>query len=237
MKNLLIVAVATGIISGTPISIKAQKAVNSLQQEATSASKKAKFITDIEIVRDFKPVETVEEISTPTINTTTKPVAKKADTKSAIEACTSVQFKYAQLMNVEVESLTNTKLLNFMEEWWATRYRYGGTTKKGIDCSSLTGTLLKDVYGVTVPRTAREQYRISNKLTRDELREGDFVFFNTRGGVSHVGIYLANGYFVHSSVSSGVTISSLNENYYSKKYISGGRPDLEKMQPQIEETE
>jgi cell wall-associated NlpC family hydrolase len=236
MKNLIIVAVAAGIISGTPISVKAQKAVNSLQPEAP-ASKKSKFIEDIEIVRDFKPVETVEEFSITTSINNTKPTTKKADTKSAIEACTALQFKYAQLMNVEVENLTNTSLLNFIEKWWAIRYRYGGTTKKGIDCSSLTGTLLKDVYGVTVPRTAREQYRTSNKLTRVELREGDFVFFNTRGGVSHVGIYLTNGYFVHSSVSSGVTISSLNESYYSKKYIGGGRPNLEKMQPQVEETE
>ena len=131
-------------------------------------------------------------------------------------------------MNVEVETMTNTKLLKFMDEWWATRYRYGGTTKKGIDCSSLTGTLLKDVYGVSVPRTAREQYRVSTKLKREELIEGDFVFFNTRGGVSHVGIYLANGYFLHSSVQSGVTISSLNETYYNKKYIGGGRPTTEK---------
>ncbi|MBL0146373.1 MAG: C40 family peptidase [Chitinophagaceae bacterium] len=146
-----------------------------------------------------------------------------------------MQFKYAQLMDVDVESLTNTKLLNFIDEWWATRYRYGGTTKKGIDCSSLTGTLLRDVYGVTVPRTAREQYRISTKLKREELAEGDFVFFNTRGGVSHVGIYLTNGYFVHSSVHSGVVISSLDESYYSKKYIGGGRPNLQQETPVTEE--
>jgi cell wall-associated NlpC family hydrolase len=226
MKNLIIVAVAGGIISGTPISVKAQKAVNSLQQEA-SASKKSKFIEDIKIVRDFKPVETIEETVISTNNTPAlKIVSKKEEAKSAIEVCSSLQFKYAQIMNVEVETLTNSNLLNFIEEWWATRYRYGGTTKKGIDCSSLTGTLLKDVYGVTVPRTAREQHRTSTKLTRDELREGDFVFFNTRGGVSHVGIYLANGYFVHSSTSRGVTISNLDENYYSRKYIGGGRPNL-----------
>jgi lipoprotein Spr len=52
------------------------------------------------------------------------------------------------------------------------------------------------------------------------------VFFNTRGGVSHVGVYLGNGYFVHSSVHSGVTINSLDEDYYSRKYIGGGRLNL-----------
>jgi lipoprotein Spr len=55
------------------------------------------------------------------------------------------------------------------------------------------------------------------------LLEGDLVFFNTRGGVSHVGVYLGEGYFTHSSSSAGVTISSLDDNYYSKKYIGGGR--------------
>jgi lipoprotein Spr len=231
MKNLFIVSVALGIFSGTPISSKAQKSINALQNVETPSTKKAvKFIDDIEISRDFRPVETVEEVTIPSTPKSITASTKTTAPRSAIEACTALQFKYAQMMDVDVEALTNTKLLDFIEEWWATRYRYGGTTKKGIDCSSLTGTLLKDVYAVTVPRTAREQYRTSTKLKRDELKEGDFVFFNTRGGVSHVGIYLTNGYFLHSSVHSGVTISSLNETYYSKKYIGGGRPNLEKVE-------
>ncbi len=231
MKNLFIVYVALGIFSGTPLSSKAQKSINALQPVETSSTKKTvKFIEDIEIIRDFKPVETVEETLVTYTPKNVIVTAKSNSPKSAIESCTSLQFKYAQMMDVDVEALTNIKLLDFIEDWWATRYRYGGTTKSGIDCSSLTGTLLKNVYGITVPRTAREQHRISTKLSRGELREGDFVFFNTRGGVSHVGIYLTNGHFLHSSVHSGVTISSLNETYYGKKYIGGGRPNLEKVE-------
>jgi lipoprotein Spr len=114
-------------------------------------------------------------------------------------------------------------LYEAIENWWATRYRYGGSTKKGIDCSALTGALLNEAFGFILPRTARDQYAQCEKIARENLDEGDLVFFNTRGGVSHVGVYLGNNYFVHASVHSGVTINSLNDDYYSRKYIGGGR--------------
>jgi hypothetical protein len=60
-------------------------------------------------------------------------------------------------------------------------------------------------------------------ISDNELQEGELVFFNTRGGVSHVGVYLFNDYFVHASVKNGVTINNLNEAYYKKKYIGSGR--------------
>ena len=77
----------------------------------------------------------------------------------------------------------------------------GGTTKKGIDCSALTSSLLLAVYGFDIPRTARQQYDATEHIDKDELKEGDLVFFNTHGGVSHVGVYLENDYFVHASSS------------------------------------
>jgi cell wall-associated NlpC family hydrolase len=161
-----------------------------------------------------------------------KPLAE-----SSTEQCSPVQFKFAQLLDREVETLTNTYLFNFIDEWWAVRYRYGGTTMRGVDCSSYTGQLLYTVYGVSVPRTAREQYRVTTRVRKDELKEGDLVFFNTRGGVSHVGIYLSDGYFTHSSCSHGVTISNLNEAYYSRKFISGGRLAEQKKDEIIEQSE
>ena len=143
--------------------------------------------------------------------------------KLATEACRAIQFKYAQLLDTEIEAVNNFSLFQFVDEWWNTAYRYGGNSKKGIDCSAFTGLLLSNVYAVTLPRTAREQYASSQKIKREELTEGDLVFFNTRGSVSHVGVYLGNDYFVHASVANGVTISSLNETYYSNKYIGAGR--------------
>ena len=154
----------------------------------------------------------------------TKEIAKPAtESKPVIEQLSSLQYKYAMMLNVNVESLKNVSLLGFIDDWFGTKYRYGGTTKRGIDCSALTGALLLAVYGFNMPRTAREQYKATEHIGRDELKEGDLVFFNTRGGVSHVGVYLENNYFVQSSSHGGVKISSLDDHYYSKRFICGGR--------------
>jgi murein DD-endopeptidase / murein LD-carboxypeptidase len=234
MKHLFFVSVAAGIFSGTSISAEAQTSVNSLKfGSAPLQSKSVKFIEGIEVKRDVtKPAEEVDlwaapakktAAVTPVIKTEESKPAPAATAAVAIESCTPLQFKYAQLMNVEVETMGNSRLYEVIDDWWATRYRYGGTTKKGIDCSAFSGTLLNETYNLVLPRTARDQYAQCEKVAREELQEGDLVFFNTRGGISHVGVYLNNGYFVHSSVSSGVTISSLNDSYYSRKYIGGGR--------------
>ena len=105
-----------------------------------------------------------------------------------------------------------------------TRYRLGGNSKDGIDCSALMQILFTSLYGINLPRTAREQYDFSRKISRTELKEGDLVFFNTIGGVSHVGMYLQNNKFIHASTG-GVTISDLYDEYWMKKFIGVGRVD------------
>jgi cell wall-associated NlpC family hydrolase len=114
-------------------------------------------------------------------------------------------------------------LLEFVDDWYGTRYRMGGTTKSGVDCSAFTQAIYLSAFAVSLPRTAREQYRASRIISATELKEGDLVFFNTTGGVSHVGIYLQNNKFVHASSKLGVTISDMFDPYYIKHYIGAGR--------------
>jgi cell wall-associated NlpC family hydrolase len=141
------------------------------------------------------------------------------------EKASAVQLKYSILLNTEVEELQNQPLLEGIDQWYGTRYRLGGTTKKGVDCSAFVGAIYASVFGIALPRTAREQYKYCRRVQRTELQEGDLVFFNTHGGVSHVGIYLQNNKFVHASVSNGVTISDLYDPYYLQRYVGAGRPD------------
>ena len=129
-------------------------------------------------------------------------------------------------MNTEVESLPNKILLENVDEWYGVRYRTGGNTKTGVDCSGFTVAVYAAVYGIALPRVSREQYRISRKISTTELQEGDLVFFNTRGsGVSHVGVYLGNNKFIHASVSRGVMVNDIFETYYLQRYIGAGRID------------
>jgi lipoprotein Spr len=123
---------------------------------------------------------------------------------------------------MEVEEVRNLSMFKVIDEWFGTKYRLGGTTKSGIDCSALMQTFYTSIFNITIPRTAREQYIFSRKISRTEIREGDLVFFNTIGGVSHVGMYLQNNKFVHAS-KNGVTISDLYEDYWLKHFVGAGR--------------
>lgn len=140
-----------------------------------------------------------------------------------------VQFKYAVILDTEVEDLANLELYKFIDDWWGTPYRMGGLTQRGIDCSAFVQSLFASVYGMALPRVARDQKKICEKLNQAELQEGDLVFFNTRGGISHVGVYLHNNRFVHTSTSSGVTISDLQDSYWNARYLGAGRPKNEVM--------
>lgn len=112
-------------------------------------------------------------------------------------------------------------------EWLRTPYRRGGMSHKGMDCSGLTGTIYKNVFGIKLQRSSKDISRSDVKdLKKNELEPGDLVFFSTSRrsrGVNHVGVYLGNNHFVHASCSKGVIISNLDEGYYKRTWVKGGR--------------
>jgi len=151
--------------------------------------------------------------SSETITTNSSPETK---------AASPLQLKYAQLLNTDADQIQDISLYQNIDDWYGTRYKLGGTTKTGIDCSAFVQTIFLSAFGITLPRTARDQYKATRRISRTGLQEGDLLFFNTRGGVSHVGIYLQNNKFVHASVA-GVVISDMFEPYYVRHFIAAGR--------------
>ena len=106
--------------------------------------------------------------------------------------------------------------------WLGTPYRYGGSSRSGTDCSGFTMAVFSQ-FGYSLIHGAGDQYAQCTPVTDRERDVGDLVFFNWGYGISHVGIYLGGGTFIHSSTSSGVIISSLYENYYANGYVGAGR--------------
>lgn len=115
-------------------------------------------------------------------------------------------------------------LINIGKKYMGTKYRYGGTTTKGFDCSGYTQYVFREA-GTPIPRTTGGQYSQGKAVSKANLKTGDLVFFNTSGrGVSHVGIFIKGGKFIHASTSQGVTITPLNDPYYwGKRYIGARR--------------
>lgn len=112
-------------------------------------------------------------------------------------------------------------------DWLGTPYRYAGSTKRGTDCSGFTFSIVKDAYGKNIERSTRDQLKKSvNRIRKHSLREGDLVFFTSKGAkgdVAHVGIYLKERKFAHASSTKGVIVSDLNEAYWDANWLCGGR--------------
>ena len=132
--------------------------------------------------------------------------------------------KKANALGLEYSDDDNEKLYEVINEWLGVPYKYGGTDRNGIDCSAFVGVVYRKVYGVNLHRTSNDILRDVDLIGRSQLKEGDVLFFtNSKGKVSHVGIYLKNDLFAHSSTSNGVSVSNLNDSYWQKHFYKGGR--------------
>ncbi|HTB52292.1 MAG TPA: NlpC/P60 family protein [Ferruginibacter sp.] len=225
MKNLFFITFLLAFL----LVFSSADAQDSTKKELSASTVKLKnppkFIDNIELVPQAPPAP--QEFASEEIVPAKTIDKNMPDGAAFIENCTTLQFKYAILTDQDVELIKNIALYQFIDNWLGTPYMYGGCTKDGVDCSSFTAQLMQQIFNISIPRTAREQYQACIRIHKQNLKEGDLVFFNTMGrhSISHVGIYLGNHYFVHSSTSSGVMISNLDEDYFSTRFISGGRVD------------
>jgi lipoprotein Spr len=164
-----------------------------------------------------------------TKSTTTPPPAKAPDEQESL-----AKEYFSQIMGVALSTTSNVKLFQFVYDWVGTPYHFGGDSRKGIDCSAFTKELYAKVFNLTIKRNSRDIFSMVSPVRKDELQEGDLVFFKIHSrSISHVGIYLGGGKFAHAS-NRGVAINSLTDGYYSRYFYKGGRL-LDVFKKQLEE--
>ena len=130
---------------------------------------------------------------------------------------------FSQIMGVALSATSNIKLFQFVYDWIGTPYRFGGSSRKGIDCSAFTQALYSEVFKIDIERNSRDIFSMVSPVRKEDLKEGDLVFFKIHSRrISHVGIYLGSGRFAHASLR-GVAINSLEDSYYKKYFYRGGR--------------
>lgn len=134
-------------------------------------------------------------------------------------------YQTAQPVSLSDQQAVLAKLSAQEQAWRGTRYRIGGTSKKGVDCSGFMQVTFKELFGISLPRMTVDQAKVGRKVAKSELKAGDLVFFNTGRGPNgkHVGVYNANGQFLHASTRGGVIYSSLTSPYWSKTYWQARR--------------
>ncbi len=136
-----------------------------------------------------------------------QPVPVAMDISNAYENITSIE----------------KQLQNAHKEWKGTPYIYGGESSNGIDCSAFTQQVFRDFFGKDLPRHTRSQLQEGTGIRRRAIKTGDLIFFKTGRRSLHVGISMGDGDFLHASVSSGVMISNIAENYWATRFLGARR--------------
>ena len=152
-------------------------------------------------------------------------LAQNTQTTSSVE--NQSEFKIEFLNQAIGTALSYTpmslKLYDFIYDWIGKPYRFGGESKRGIDCSAFARELYSRVMGQYLPRNSRQQFKYVKPINKEELQTGDLVFFKIKTrDISHVGVYLSDNKFIQSS-KSGVNVASLEHPYWKRYYYKAGR--------------
>lgn len=109
------------------------------------------------------------------------------------------------------------------DQWLGTPYKFGGSTKSGVDCSAFVQQVMQGAFGFSLPRSTYEQQRQGDPVFRRGLSPGDLVFFQIGPKQPHVGIYVGEDLFIHAASSVGVSTASLNDSYWRPRYVTARR--------------
>ena len=140
------------------------------------------------------------------------------------------EYRPARKKNIEEpprspDEKISGRLDPLIEKYWGADYGMGAEGPGRFDCSGFTKRIFSEAYDFTLPRSSREQFEIGRPVSKSNLEYADLVFFATNGRrkVSHVGVYIGNGKFAHASTSVGVTITALDSDYYTERYLGARR--------------
>lgn len=216
---LAIIILAVGILNYSGCSSTS----NSLRYKSTKKNEKENSVR-------YSNSENSELNSTDTLNTSSEENEEEFEgfTGEKVKVDISqVVKKYGSQSPLNADKSTSKeKVLMEIIRYLNTPYKFGGNSKDGIDCSAFTQTVFNNALEISLQRTARDQFIQGEGVEElKDLQFGDLVFFNTRKRVKpgHVGIYLGENLFAHASRTFGVTISSLDEEYYFNRFMGGRR--------------
>lgn len=142
----------------------------------------------------------------------------KLENKKSFGKIEEKVFNENQIKTIDM----NQALMDFYNEWKNVKYKFGGNSKKGIDCSAFTQRVYKEKFDIKIPRSTRTQVKIGIKIKKSQLEMGDLIFFKTGKIDRHVGVYMGDGKFMHASIK-GVKFTKLNKPYYKKAYWTSRR--------------
>lgn len=149
-----------------------------------------------------------------------EPIITPMEYKAMIEEGKTKKTK--ELSSNASDKEIKAALMEFYNEWKNVKYKFGGNSKKGIDCSAFTQRIFKEKFNVKIPRSTRTQVKSGEGIKKSQLQLGDLVFFKTGKYDRHVGVYMGDGNFMHASIK-GIKFTKLNKPFYKKAYWTSRR--------------
>ena len=154
------------------------------------------------------------------------PVQSTSSTNCGKDSSLQVELNLlSSKLGVQLDTTCDLHLMETLADWIGTPYRHAGYCKKGIDCSGFVSKIYREVYGICLTHSSRSMItEVKERVKKSELQTGDILFFKIHGKrISHVAIYLKDGYFIHASISSGIMVDRLSAPYYARHYYAAGR--------------